>query len=141
MCRAVRSYFIVYFMYAEGVYSLEPFKFQLSRLRVCYNLEAAFATSPVLEYSMILLTQLQVKFSNSLKQFVMGKELHCSVTETKTLLENMASFYLCYFAIISTYSTYTKTANYPGTKLVGVVFELRKRMKNSPSCAPFSTKP
>ena len=25
-------------------------------------------------------------------------------------------------------------ANYPGTKLVGVAFELRKRFENSPSC-------
>ena len=32
-------------------------------------------------------------------------------------------------------STCTKTASYPGTKLVGVMFGLRKRMKNSPSFA------
>ena len=25
-------------------------------------------------------------------------------------------------------------ANYPGTKLVGVAYKLRKKMKNSPSC-------
>ena len=56
-----------------------------------------------------------------------------TATSTKTLLENITSFHLCYFAIISTPPTCTKTANYPGTKLVGVSFELRKIMKNSPS--------
>ena len=40
---------------------------------------------------------------------------------------------MCYFAIISTRSTFTKMANYPGTKLVGVAYKLRKKMKNSPS--------
>ena len=29
-------------------------------------------------------------------------------------------------------------ANYPGTKLAGVAYKLRKKMKNSPSCVPFS---
>ena len=36
--------------------------------------------------------------------------------------------------IISTLSTSTETVNYPGTKLVGVAFKLRKKIKNSPSC-------
>ena len=51
--------------------------------------------------------------------------------ETKTSLENIAS---CYFVIFSTHSTCAKTANYPGTKLVGVVFELRKKFENSALC-------
>ena len=42
--------------------------------------------------------------------------------------------YLCYFAIISTRSSSTETANHKVTKLVGVAFKLRKRMKNSLSC-------
>ena len=41
---------------------------------------------------------------------------------------------MCYFAIILTHSTCTQTTNYPETKLVGVPFKLRKRMKNSLSC-------
>ena len=45
-----------------------------------------------------------------------------------------ALFHLNFFAIISTRSTFTKMANYPGTKLVGVAYKLRKKMKNSPSC-------
>ena len=52
----------------------------------------------------------------------------------KTLPENIPLFHLCYFAIISTRSTFTKMASYPGTKLVGVAYKLRKKMKNSPSC-------
>ena len=40
-------------------------------------------------------------------------------TATKTSSENISSFHLCYLAIISTRSTFTKMANYPGTKLVG----------------------
>ena len=55
-------------------------------------------------------------------------------TATKTSLENITSFHLCFFAVISTHPTCTKTANYPGTKL-GVAFKLRKRRKNSPSYA------
>ena len=55
--------------------------------------------------------------------------------ENVTLKSDITLFHLCYFAIISTHSTCKKTANYPGTKLIGVAFELRKRMKNSPSCA------
>ena len=47
---------------------------------------------------------------------------------------NISLLYLRYFAIISTRSTFTKMANYPGTKLVGVAYKLRKKMKNSPSC-------
>ena len=43
-------------------------------------------------------------------------------------LENMTSFYLCYFTIISTHPTRTKTANNPAAKLVGVTFKLTKRM-------------
>ena len=30
--------------------------------------------------------------------------------------------------------TFTKVANYPGTKLVGMAYKLRKKMKISPSC-------
>ena len=58
-----------------------------------------------------------------------------TATASKTLLENITSFYLCSFAIISTHSTCIKTATYPGTKLEGVELELWKRMKNSPLCA------
>ena len=54
-------------------------------------------------------------------------------TATKTVLENLHSFHLCFFAHISTRPTCT-TAKYPGTKLVDVAFELRRRMKNSSSC-------
>ena len=41
---------------------------------------------------------------------------------------------MCNFAIISTCSTSTETANYMGTKLVGVPFKMRNRMKNSLLC-------
>ena len=41
---------------------------------------------------------------------------------------------LCYFVIISSRSTFTKIANYPGTKLVGVAYKLRNKIKNSPPC-------
>ena len=37
-------------------------------------------------------------------------------------------------AIVSTRSTFTKMANYPGTKLVRAGYKLRKKMNNSPSC-------
>ena len=47
------------------------------------------------------------------------------MTETKTPPENITSFHLS-FAIISTHLTCRKRAKYPGTKLVGVVFVLRK---------------
>ena len=59
-----------------------------------------------------------------------------TATATKKSHENISLFHLCYFAIISTRSTLTKMANYPGTKLVGVTYKLRKKMKNSPSCVP-----
>ena len=49
-----------------------------------------------------------------------------TVTATKKSRENISLFHLCYFAIISTRSTLTKMANYPGTKLVGVTYKLRK---------------
>ena len=39
---------------------------------------------------------------------------------------NISLFHLCYFAIISSRSTYVKMANYPGIKLVGVAYKLRK---------------
>ena len=58
-----------------------------------------------------------------------------TATATKTSPGTITLFHLCYFAIISTHSTSTEMANYPGTKLVGVAFKLRKKMKNSPSCA------
>ena len=51
------------------------------------------------------------------------------------LLETITSRYFYYFASISTHPTRKKTANYPGIKLAGPSFELRKRMKKSPSCA------
>ena len=37
--------------------------------------------------------------------------------------------------IISTYSTSIEKVNHPGTKMVGVMFKLRDRMKNSLLCA------
>ena len=46
----------------------------------------------------------------------------------------MSLFHLRYLTIISTHSTFTKMANYPGTKLVGVAYKLRNKIKNSPSC-------
>ena len=57
-----------------------------------------------------------------------------TATATKTSPENITLFILCYFAIISTRSTFTKMANYPGTKLVGVAYKLKKKITNSPSC-------
>ena len=39
-----------------------------------------------------------------------------------------------YFRLSSLRSQATETANYPGTKLAGVAFKLRKKMKNSTSC-------
>ena len=54
-------------------------------------------------------------------------------TATLTSLKNTTLFLLCYLTIISTRSSPTETANYPGTRLVGVTFKLRKRMKDSPS--------
>ena len=57
-----------------------------------------------------------------------------TATGTKTSPENIFLFHLCYIAIISTRSTFTKMANYPGNNLVGVAYKLKKRMKNSPSC-------
>ena len=63
-------------------------------------------------------------------------------TATKASPENITLFHLCYFAIISTRSTFTKMANYPGIKLVGEAYKLRKEMKNSASRAfTFSKKP
>ena len=35
-------------------------------------------------------------------------------------------------------STFAKMANCTGTKLVGVAYKLRKKMKNSPSCVHVS---
>ena len=52
-------------------------------------------------------------------------------TTTKTSPGNITLFHLYYFAIILTRLTSTEMANYPGTKLVGVAFKLRKKMKNS----------
>ena len=52
---------------------------------------------------------------------------------TKTSPENISLFHLCYFAIISTRSTFTKMANYPGTKLVGVAYKVRKKILRSRS--------
>ena len=57
-----------------------------------------------------------------------------TATATKTSPENISLFHLCYFAIISTRSTFTKMVNYPTTKLVGVAYKLRKEMKNLPPC-------
>ena len=58
-------------------------------------------------------------------------------TATKTSPETINLFHLCHFAIISqsTHSTSTETANYPVTKLVGMAFKLRKKMKLSSRCA------
>ena len=55
-----------------------------------------------------------------------------TATATETSPENISLFHLCYFAIISTRSTFTQLANYPGTKLVGVAYKFRNKMKNSP---------
>ena len=49
----------------------------------------------------------------------------------KTSPKNITLFHLCYFAIISTRSTFTKIANYLGTRLVGVAYKLKKKIKNS----------
>ena len=57
-----------------------------------------------------------------------------TATATKTSPEKISLFHMRYFAIISTRSTFTKMANYQATKLVGVAFKLRKKIKNSPSC-------
>ena len=57
-----------------------------------------------------------------------------TATATKTLRENISPYQLWCFAIISTRPIFTKMANYPGIKLVGVVYKLRKKMKNSPPC-------
>ena len=51
-----------------------------------------------------------------------------TATARKTLPENITLFHFA--LLISTRSTSTETANYPGTKLVGVAFKLRKKMKN-----------
>ena len=48
--------------------------------------------------------------------------------------EEITLFHLCYFAIISMRLTSTETANYPGTKLIGGAFKLRKKIKSSPLC-------
>ena len=55
--------------------------------------------------------------------------------ETKTSLENITSFFCAYSRLSQLVQIEKKKANYPGTKFVGVAFELRKRMTNSPSCA------
>ena len=57
-----------------------------------------------------------------------------TATAAKTSPENISLCHLGYLVIISTHSTFTKIANNPGTKLVGVAYKLRKKMKNSPSC-------
>ena len=62
------------------------------------------------------------------------KRIATTTTPTKTSLQNITLFHLCYFNICSSYSTFTETANYPGTKLVRVAIKLRKKMKHSPSC-------
>ena len=50
--------------------------------------------------------------------------------ENVTWKYNFISFVLQrYFAINSTRPTFTKVANYPGTKLAGVAYKLRKKMK------------
>ena len=55
-----------------------------------------------------------------------------TATPTKTSLENITLFHLCYFTIVSTRSSQFYR-NYSGTKLVGVTVKLRKRTKNLPS--------
>ena len=51
---------------------------------------------------------------------------------TETSLGNITAFHLCYFAIISSHSTCSKTANHPGTKLVDEAFELLKENEKFP---------
>ena len=47
----------------------------------------------------------------------------------------MYLYFICATSrLFSTRSAFTKMANYPGTKLVGVAYKLRKKMINSPSC-------
>ena len=63
---------------------------------------------------------------------------------TETSLENITLFHPCYITIISSHSTFTEMANYPGTKLLGVVSKLTnfKIIKNSLACVfQFPTKP
>ena len=64
---------------------------------------------------------------------ILNRELKQRRRQRKRHLK-MSLFHLCYFAIISTRSTFTIMANYPETKLVGVAYKLRKKMKNSPPC-------
>ena len=70
------------------------------------------------------------------------REATTTAMAMKTSPENISLFHLCYFMIISTHSTFTKMANYPGTKLVGVVYKLRKKMKITVvlSCSPQNLK-
>ena len=62
------------------------------------------------------------------------RELKRTATPTKTSLENLTLFQLWYFAMTSPSSIYIETTNCPGTKLIGVVFKLRKRNTNSRLC-------
>ena len=53
------------------------------------------------------------------------KESHNSAKATKASIENIISFYLCYFVIISAHSTCKRIDNYRGTKLALIKFQLR----------------
>ena len=63
--------------------------------------------------------------------FVLSPTVACSqaTTATKMSPENIPLFHMCYLAIISSRSTFTKMANYSGIKLVGVSYKLTKSRK------------
>ena len=56
-------------------------------------------------------------------------------TNENVTAENITLFHSCSFVIISTCSTSTEMEIFPGTKMVGVAFKLRKKTKNSLFCA------
>ena len=62
------------------------------------------------------------------------KQRQITTTATKTSPGNIISFVLLrdYFNSLHFY----KMTNYPGTKLVGLEYKLREKMKNSLSCVP-----
>ena len=104
-------------------------------------------SSSIIQNRLVLIAVDQVRTSSipiaicSLFLFLMGNNqsinqpIERSSSNDGNAYENVTLFYLCYLMIISTRPTSTETVNYSGTKLVGVVFELIKRMKNSLSCA------
>ena len=56
-----------------------------------------------------------------------------TATATKTSPENL--YFICTTSqLFQLAQLLQKMANYPGTKLVGVAYKLRKKMENSPLC-------